>query len=178
MTTPNDELDTGGENLESEVRDMQLKEEDGDVDMDTTAVAEGGLESQGATAVLDTTPSADTPTSFKRQSRSPLKNESMSQSPAIKDDTETVGGDVTLKLEPGLPPKLSRTTTRKVERRPPSLFIDYEDKTEEAKSTFSILEQCVYANKYMGSTEPALECDCAEEWGKLPPRLYQRLLDL
>ncbi|RMX77507.1 hypothetical protein D0868_16606, partial [Hortaea werneckii] len=79
-------------------------------------------------------------------------------------DPETVGGEVTLKLEPGKPPKLARTTSRKVERRPPPLFFDHEDKTGEATSSFTVMSECTYANKYLGTTEHALECDCAEEW--------------
>lgn len=168
MATPSGDSEIKDEAMESNVEDMKLKEEDEDEDMDEIRVAEPAEQgSEGpATPVTAVRPGADTP---KRQSRSPLKKESISQSPAVKDDEEMVGGDVTLKLEPGRPPKLQRTTSRKVERRPPQLFFDYEDKTPEATSTFSLLHYCTYANKYLGSTEPALECDCAEEWGKSPP---------
>ncbi|KAF2478571.1 hypothetical protein BDY17DRAFT_313879 [Neohortaea acidophila] len=75
-----------------------------------------------------------------------------------------VGGDIELKLEPGKPPKLQRKASQKVERRLPPLFFDYENKTAEATSAFTVLSECVYANKYLGTTEHALECDCAEEW--------------
>ena len=171
MASPGEDSDTKGGALENTVEDMKLKEEDEDVEMDTIAVAEPveqGAEVDGQdTRGPASRPGSGTP---KKQSRSPMKSESMSQSPAVKDDEETLGGDVTLKLEPGRPPKLQRTTSRKIERRPPPLFWDHEDKTDEATSTFSLLERCIYANKYMGSTEAALECDCAEEWGKLPPR--------
>lgn len=149
---------------------MHLKEEadDDDMDMDTIAVAESVKQERSAPTSGAVTGSA-TPTNIKRQSRSPVKANGMTQSPAVKfEQQETVGGDVTLKLEPGKPPKLARTTSHKVEKRPPALFSDYEDKTKEATSVFNILTECTYANKYLGTTESALECDCAEEWGKSP----------
>ncbi|KAF2858488.1 SET domain-containing protein, partial [Piedraia hortae CBS 480.64] len=77
---------------------------------------------------------------------------------------ETVGGEVTLKLEPGKPPKLARTTSHRVEKRAPALFLDYEDKTDEARQSFGVIAECTYAAKYLGTTESALECDCSEEW--------------
>ncbi|KAK3615546.1 histone methyltransferase set2 [Elasticomyces elasticus] len=144
------------------LQDMHLKEEDGDddVDMDTITVAQ-------PTKNLSTSASEAgdaTPTISKRPSRSPVKTNGMAPSPAPKMEQETVGGGVTLKLEPGKAPKLARTTSTKVERRPPALFFDYEDKTAEATSVFTVLPECTYANKHLGTTETALECDCAEEW--------------
>lgn len=104
-------------------------------------------------------------------SLSAAKSHSQSHSPVKKDEPEDgieekVGGDITVKLEPGQPPKLARSSSQKVVARPPQLFLDSPDCTTEAKSTFEILERCSYANKYMGYTEHAMECDCAEEWGK------------
>jgi hypothetical protein len=147
--------------LASEVRDMHLKEEDGDADMDTLPPA--GLKSERS-ASRDV--EGGTPMSIKQSSQSPAEAQT-AQSPTPKSDFEDlVGGDVTLKQEPGKPPKLSRTTSRKVERRPPPTFNDYKDSTSEATSTFQVITECSYANKGLGSTDPALECDCAEEWGK------------
>lgn len=155
-----------GSQLASDVEDMRLKEEDADVNMEDVPPTDPVKEE--ASAPTSRTGSAmGTPLGSKRQSRSPTKRESTLDSPAPKsEDEETVGGEVTLKLEPGKPPKLARSTSHKVERRAPQLFDDYEDKTNEAKSTFSILTECTYANKYLGTTEHALECDCVEEWGK------------
>jgi len=155
------------EKLESDVRDMNLKEEDSDVDMDTVP--------DGAAAAVkrSTSPdggAADTPASTKRSSRSPVKMQSTSQSPMPKAEGDVVGGEVSLKLEPGKPPKLSRSTSHKVERRAPQLFLEYADATSEATKSFQVLPECHYANKYMGITDPALECDCAEEWGKWQPQ--------
>lgn len=156
------EDDSKQERLESDVRDLHLKEEDVDVDMGIIPVAELGKEKGTVTPGRSGTPAL-----FKQPSRSPIKQERPDDSPAVKsDEEETVGGDIELKLEPGKPPKLARTTSHKVGRRPPPLFLDYDDKTAEACAGFDVLSQCTYANKYLGSTEPALECDCAEEWGK------------
>lgn len=80
--------------------------------------------------------------------------------------TERVGGGITVKLEPGQPPKLTRNSSQKVIPRPPRLFLDLPDSTKEAQKTFEVIEACQYANKYMGYTEHAMECDCAEEWGE------------
>lgn len=145
---------------------MHLKEEETDVDMDTVPVAD----SESASAKTEPSGGTNrngTPLSPKRQSRSPMKQHCAADSPAVKgEQQEVVGGGVTLKMEPGKPPKLARTTSQKVEKRPPPLFLEYEDKTPEAKAAFDVLPECTYANKYLGSTEHALECDCAEEWGK------------
>jgi histone-lysine N-methyltransferase SETD2 len=88
---------------------------------------------------------------------------------AIKDDPEmkqeTVGGDIVVKQEPGQPPKLSRSSSQKIARGPPQLFSHLPDSTADALATFEQIESCWYANKNMGYTEHAMECDCAEEWG-------------
>lgn len=158
--------DNKRERLEAEVREMRLKEEDADVDMDTIAPAnvakrEVSVPGSGAASA------SGTPRAHKRQSRSPMKRQMDADSPTVKSDhEETIGGDVVLKLEPGKPPKLARSTSHKVEKRPPQLFWEYDDKTREASATFDVLPECTYANKYLGTTESALECDCAEEWGK------------
>jgi hypothetical protein len=74
-------------------------------------------------------------------------------------------GEIVLKQEPGQPAKLSRRS-QKVVSRPPPLFNHLPDSTQDALATFEQIPGCVYANKYMGYTEHAMECDCAEEWGK------------
>lgn len=118
---------------------------------------------------------ATTTTTMNNQSASATKSPSPSHSPVKKDESEEiqekVGGDITVKLEPGQPPKLARSSSQKVVARPPPLFLDLPDCTDEAKSTFEVIDSCAYANKYMGYTEHAMECDCAEEWGKsfFPP---------
>lgn len=164
----NGQAEVKSERLESEVREMHLKEEDSDADMDTIPVASVVKKERSPSASAGRT-GTSTPASTKRQSRSPVKMQSAADSPAVESEQEdTVGGDVTLKQEPGKPPKLSRTTSHKVEKRAPALFLDWEDKTAEATGTFTLIPECNYANRYLGSTDPALECDCAEEWGKSP----------
>ncbi|KAJ5466709.1 Histone-lysine N-methyltransferaseH3 lysine-36 specific [Penicillium diatomitis] len=77
---------------------------------------------------------------------------------------ETVGGDIVVKEQPGQPPKLARSSSQKVVPRPPRLFSHLPDSTKDALATFEQIEACWYANKNMGYTEHAMECDCAEEW--------------
>lgn len=81
---------------------------------------------------------------------------------------ELLGGAITLKIEPGKAPKLSRAASQKIVSRPKPLYHHLPDATADAKSTFDLLPECTYANKHIGTTEHALECDCSEEWGKPP----------
>ena len=57
--------------------------------------------------------------------------------------------------------------SQKIPAKPAMLFDAYANKTEESKSTFRVIEACIYSSKQIGSTEQAMECDCAEEWGKM-----------
>ncbi|KAF2223257.1 hypothetical protein BDZ85DRAFT_124574 [Elsinoe ampelina] len=105
------------------------------------------------------------PSPSRRSTKTLHSPSSHSHSPSIKPEAqETVGGDITLKMEPGEPPKLSRRTSQKVPVRPPQLFTHLPDATAEAKTSFDVLTGCTYANKGLGYTEPPLECDCNEEW--------------
>ena len=154
---------------ESDMREMKLKEEDNDGDLESITVAKP-IKSEHSPPSSRVLSAAGTPIHAKRSSISPVKSGSAMNSPAMKSEQEeTVGGDVSLKLEPGKPPKLARTTSHRVEKRPPPIFTHFENKTAEAKATFEPLTECTYANKYLGTTEHALECDCAEEWGKSLP---------
>lgn len=117
---------------------------------------------------------SSTPAPMNGRSSSAVKSRSQSQSPVKKNEStdgneEKLGGDITVKLEPGEPPKLARSSSQKVVSRPPQLFLDLPDRTAEAKSTFEVIEACSYGNKWMGYTEHAMECDCAEEWGESSP---------
>lgn len=103
----------------------------------------------------------------RTSSRSPLppKKESSPNSDASDTMKENIG-EIVLKQEPGQPPKLSRSSSQKVASRPPPLYTHLPDSTQDALATFEQIPGCIYANKYMGYTEHAMECDCAEEWGK------------
>ncbi|KAJ5080969.1 Histone-lysine N-methyltransferase H3 lysine-36 specific [Penicillium angulare] len=131
-----------------------------------------GTDSHDIEAVMDS-PSANGSDTLKsdkpaRLSRSPLPRQSATATPDLKpkmeDTEEKVGGDIVVKQEPGQPPRLSRSASQKVVPRAPRLFSHLPDSTEEALRGFEKIEQCSYANKYMGFTEHAMECDCAEEW--------------
>ena len=159
-----DEADIKHEKLELEVKDMNIKEEE-DADMDTIALAPPVRKERSVSTGGGTPASTGTPRGSKTQSRSPMKSESKAETPDGEGKVK-VDGEVEVKILPDRPPLLQRKKSQKIERRPPQLFSDYENKTAEATSTFSILTECTYANKYLGTTEHALECDCAEEWGK------------
>lgn len=163
MATPDTEFKQG--KLEADVAEMDIKEEqrdeEEDVKMENISTAEPVKTDRSASAS-----GSATPRGVKRQQLSPMKAESMAQSLSVK--TEVVGGDVELRLDENERPRLVRKQSHKVPRRPAELFTHLPDATAQATSTFSVLRECVYANKYMGITEHALECECAEEWGKHP----------
>ncbi|KAJ9622293.1 histone methyltransferase set2 [Taxawa tesnikishii (nom. ined.)] len=147
--------------LEADVKEMKIEEDDTD-----KGLAQGfpqampDQEERTASGSED-----DARRKSKRNTETPVKSQSAVQSPIVKSEQEEViGGDITVKLEPGKAPKLSRSQSQKIIARPPQLFAHLPDATEEAKATFDVLPDCTYAAKHLGSTDPALECDCSEEW--------------
>ena len=115
---------------------------------------------------------ADSPKkpSSKSTSRSPTKLQSSAPSPITGkgEHEEIIEGGVNLKMEPGQAPKLSRSTSQKTVARPPKLFDNLPDATLRATTSFEVIQDCIYAAKYLGSSEhDGLECDCVEEWGRL-----------
>jgi hypothetical protein len=152
--------------LEPELRDMKIEEG-----------VRADVEDEGAVRVkvedYDEPERTLTPlpTALKVKSRSatqsPTKlSRSTSSTPVDGESEEVVGGDITLKMEPGKAPKLARTASKKVISRAAPLYLDLPDASEESKTTFGVLPECTYGNKYLGTTEHAFECDCSEEWGK------------
>lgn len=77
-----------------------------------------------------------------------------------------IGGEITVKTEPGKPPKLSRAPSQKVIPKAPQLFGHHGDKTDEATGTFEVISACNYLSKYIGYTDLSMDCECTEEWGK------------
>jgi len=151
---------------EPDVRDMKIEDEIRVASIHDVAPAE--------TSRHASISERDDRTPFSRQTskyaESPRKPSSSTQSPAPKaQKEEMVGGDILVKMEPGDAPKLTRKQSQKVPARPKQLLTYLEDATPEATKSFEILHDCHYAAKYMGYTEPPLECDCSEEWGKSHP---------
>ena len=149
---------------------------------EATEMKRGGSGSSGEGARNRTTMAVDekqpegrtvSPSRTKTNSRSqsPKRQQSSSHSPVpVKEEhTEFIRGQVTVKAELAQAPKLSRSSSQKVTSRAPPMFKHLEDRTSEAKSRFQVINECTYASKYLGYTEHAMECDCAEEWGKSSP---------
>ena len=158
-----DERDRKSDIVEEGIKEMNLKNEDlsnEEEDYGTIRIEEVKQE------VSDIESAVRMETKSRRWS--PIKARSTSRSPTKinGDHKEVIGGDITLKMEPGQPPKLARTASQKVTARAALLFDHYDDKTQEATSIFHVITDCSYSNKSIGSTEHAMECDCAEEWGK------------
>lgn len=139
-----------------------IKQEPGAMRQADTHARENGAR-RSSTHTADNHPRSQTPAST---SQSPTKRASSRDSPAPKLEEEMVGGDVSLVQEPGQPPKLSRTASKKIPSRPPQLFVDVPDATSEAQRGYDTIDSCSYANKYLGTTDHAMECECSEEWGK------------
>jgi histone-lysine N-methyltransferase SETD2 len=161
--------DTDSENaaeLEPELRDMSIE-----AGAAAEAAGEGTIQVkvENGSALGRTSTPTGIPPRLKSRSRTqtPVKQlPTDASSPDTDAHEEVLGGEITLKMEPGKAPKLSRTASHKVVSRPPPLYLDLPDSTAEAKDTFEVLKECAYANKTIGTTEHALECDCSEEWGK------------
>lgn len=112
----------------------------------------------------------------KSSSHTPRAPSSMTNSPRPKIEESVVGGDIEVVQEPGEPPKLSRTMSKKILTRPPPLFTDWPDATQEAQQSYDVLTTCTYGNKYLGTTDHAMECECNEEWGKSPQHCHDYVL--
>ncbi|KAF1961280.1 hypothetical protein CC80DRAFT_234792 [Byssothecium circinans] len=165
--------DTSSENageLEPELRDMEIEEGAGMEE-----------ESEGSDEVrvkVERNPSRMlTPIQIPPRPKSSSKSQSpVKQSPSDASTPnsdaheEVLGGEITLKMEPGKAPKLSRKASQKVVSRTPPLYLDLPDSTEAAKATFAVLPECTYANKSLGTTEHAFECDCSDEWDPIDKR--------
>lgn len=151
--------------VDEALSDMKLEERGSSMDgLNTIAV--GGTYSQAPTPSSMKRSRSPTPTRMKTDSQSPMKMRSASQTPKSEyDGEEIIGGDITVTLEPGKGPKLSRKSAQKVVSRPPTLFNESADVTEEAIGVFQVIKDCIYGSKYMGSSEhDPLDCDCSEEW--------------
>ncbi|MCJ1433816.1 histone methyltransferase set2 [Xylographa pallens] len=159
-----DEQHKQTDKVEEGFKDMEIKSND----FDSEEEGSGTIRVREIEQLSTNTSGTSSPTKMevKTATPSPEKRHCTSNTP-IKgkgEHEQTIGGDVTLKLEPGQPPKLSRTASQKVIAKAPQMFGHYEDKIQEAASEFQIITQCSYSAKYLGSTEHAMECDCIEEW--------------
>ncbi len=87
-----------------------------------------------------------TNTSIKSRSTTPEKMANESETPKSEDEakTEIVDGDIVVLQEPGKAPKLSRKASQKIVSRPPPLFDHLEDATEECKTKFQVITDCIY----------------------------------
>lgn len=115
----------------------------------------------------------------RSSSRSTSKSRTSSDAPSVDRPLDKANGQVSPKMESISPVKENRSASRKGIPRVAPLFDHLPDATPEATSAYLPLELCTYANKYLGYTEHAMECDCAEEWGKslyyyITPRLEKR----
>lgn len=164
MPTPSPTTPSG--RFEMGIEEMKLKNEDseGDDGWSTIKVEEAGTEVNGRSNTCSPVKGEGKSSTQSSKKRSPS---SPSPSMAKDEHEEILGGEITVKMEPGQPPKLARSSTQKVVARSAPLFGHLLDKTVEATSHFQLMSACTYSTKYLGYTEHAMECDCAEEWGKL-----------
>ncbi|KAL7268783.1 histone methyltransferase set2 [Rhizina undulata] len=95
------------------------------------------------------------------------KNESNASSPSNTVLQDGSGPISTKQSGDGEKPKLLRTSSKKALKQPPALFDHLPDSTADATSTFTVIESCIYSNKYIGDADQdgeVMSCDCKEEW--------------
>ncbi|KAG0652403.1 Histone-lysine N-H3 lysine-36 specific [Hyphodiscus hymeniophilus] len=142
----------------------EMKLEGDSPDGQDTIVVNGAYEQAPTPGSYQRSPSI-TPGPLKSTSQSPIKKQSATQTPKSEYDEVVLDGDITVTVEPGKGPKLSRKSSQKVISRPAPLFDHLADATDEAVSLFQPIKDCIYGSKYMGYSEhDALDCDCSEEW--------------
>ena len=167
MTSGKDRL--GRLKLEDDLEEMDLKN---DHPWATEKERDRMNGTRGEVKIKAKSPQSISSQSTQRSQRSPTRPRKVSESPCDSDmpkseQEKVVGGEVTVKIEPGKPPKLARSSSQKIWTRPAPLFDEYPSRTQEAQTKFEVIQACIYGSKYMGSTEHGMDCDCAEEWGKL-----------
>lgn len=154
------------EAVDSDLSDIKLEDGavHGHVDEDVTS-ANGQLEEGSTTNDVNASRSPSSqlsllPTKTEEDTASLIPN-------SVDEHEEDLGGEITVKLENGKAPKLSRKSSQKIMSRPAPLFDHLPDATPEAVTKFQVIRDCIYGSKYMGSSEhDALGCDCSEEWSK------------
>ncbi|CZT08139.1 related to histone-lysine N-methyltransferase [Rhynchosporium agropyri] len=154
------------EAVDSALEEMKLQEGGSPVEDGDTIMVNGHHEDSSAPRNLQRSHSSS-PAIKQSASQSPGRDRSASQTPRIQEEEEkeTIGGGIVVTVEPGKAPKLSRKSSQKVISRPPPLYNDIADSTEEASEIFQVIKDCIYGSKHMGSSEhDALDCDCSEQW--------------
>lgn len=95
----------------------------------------------------------------------PRATKSESEEPAIKIEEKATNGHKSPHMDVPPSKKGARASKKGVPRVAP-LLDDLPDATDEANSSYQVIDSCSYQNKYLGYTEHAMDCDCSEEWGK------------
>ncbi|KAL5326633.1 hypothetical protein ACEPPN_004320 [Leptodophora sp. 'Broadleaf-Isolate-01'] len=155
--------------VDAALEDMKLQE-GGSPDEEGDTIMVNGKHEESSTPSYLKRSRSSTPAIKQSTSQSPFQRGSASQTPRSQDEEEdegeeTIGGGITVTVEPGKAPKLSRKSSQKVIPRPPTLYSDMPDSTEEASTVFQLIKDCIYGSKHMGSSEhDALDCDCSEQW--------------
>ena len=161
-----DTRDIKPEAVDTALGEMKLEEGGSHSDADDTVSLNGTYERPPKPDDMKRS-SSTSPGPIKSALQSPAKKHSGSQTPKSEYNEEHIGGEITVTVEPGEAPKLSRKSSQKVVSRPATLFDHVLDSTDEATSGFQVIKDCIYGSKYMGYSEhDALDCDCSEEWSK------------
>lgn len=99
-----------------------------------------------------------------------LKTNHSSSASTPRAKSELSDGDIKSEVEPSAraspPPSKKTRNSKKPPPRVAPLFDDLPDATDDANSDYTVIDSCIYQNKYLGFTEHAMECDCPEEWGE------------
>lgn len=163
--------------LGSHVEDMPEQSDEDTIEVKNETIIDHdlseGLSSTRVSTIKDEPLSrSGTPTSMNMKvkasvssSASTPRAKSEPGEPAVKADEDITNGHDSPRIDLAASRKNSRVSKKVVPRVAP-LFDDLPDATDEANESYSVIDACIYQNKYLGYTEHAMECDCSEEWGK------------
>ncbi|KAK5101357.1 histone methyltransferase set2 [Lithohypha guttulata] len=126
------------------------------------------MSSTGFTNIKDELPSR-TSTPASTSNKSDIQHSSFAQIAKTEPETEIKPEvDTSFKSEsPKMAALISKKGIRTSKKNPPRvapLFDHLPDARDEANSAYTVIDSCIYQNKYLGYTEHAMECDCSEEW--------------
>jgi histone-lysine N-methyltransferase SETD2 len=141
--------------------------EDGDRGGEFSSTHTGPIKDETlSSATASSTLLQQKPKMSRSSSSSTIKSGATSASSIDKKEAGDRLDERVAKMETLPPLKPGRSGSQRPIPRSAPLFDHLEDATVEAKRSFAVLDACTYANKFLGYTEHAMECDCNEEWGK------------
>ena len=136
-----------------------------------------GRHSNDSKEFIKNEPLSRSGTPLSLTARAKTAHSSAASTPRVKFETEDLSVDPDTGLTaPGTSSKMASSSKKSNRgskgKNPPRvapLFDHLPEATEDANKSYTVIDSCIYQNKYLGFTEHAMECDCQEEWGMFMP---------